>query len=284
MSRRKRFGEILVEAGIIDEASLQKALDRQKGSGRRLGRVLEELGVVTEKDIAVTLSRQFGFKTVSGLAKYNFPSEVLALIDGSQALEKLIFPLKKQDKTLFLAMVNPLDMETLDNLAFRTGFKIVSCVTTPSEIQAAVDKFYLAAKQEQASDWWTILIVEDQELARAAAAAALRKHGYTVVEAENGAEGLKQAHQHKPHLIIADTIMPRMDGYEMFRALKSNPATAKIPVIAMSSKSSAEEEAQVLDMGYLDFIAKPINPVRLAARSRRALRLTYGEGDPPRRT
>ncbi|KIH75898.1 Type II secretion system (T2SS), protein E, N-terminal domain [Geoalkalibacter ferrihydriticus] len=283
MAQRKRFGEILVEAGIISEASLRQALDQQKGSGRRLGRVLEELGVVSEKDIAVTLSRQFGFKTVGGLERYSFTPEVLELVSGSQVLEKLIFPLKKQDKSLFLAMVNPLDMETIDNLTFRTGLKIVPCVTTPTEIQAAANKFYLVDKQEEASDWWTILIVEDQELTRAAVAAALRKQGYTVLQAENGAVGLKEAHQHKPHLIVTDTVMPRMDGYELFRALKGNPATANIPVIAMSSKSSPEEEAAVLDMGYFDFIGKPINPVRLAARTRRALKMTYGEGDPPPR-
>ncbi len=284
MSRRKRFGEILVEAGVVKEADLQKALEQQKGTRKRLGQLLEELGVVSEKDIAVTLARQFGFKTVSGLARYQFPPEILNLIDGSQAVEKLIFPLKRQDRNLFLAMVNPLDMQTLDNLTFRTGLKIVPCVTTPSEIQEAVDKFYLSDKGEQAdSDWWTILVVDDQELARAATLAALRKQGYKVFEAENGAEGLKSALQHKPHLIVTDTIMPRMDGYEMFRSLKANSVAAKIPVIAMSSKSSAEEEASILDMGYFDFIPKPINPVRLTARVRRALKVTYGDQPPPRR-
>lgn len=282
MSRRKRFGEILIEAGIINESQLQAALERQKVSRGRLGRVLEELGVVTEKDIAVTLARQFEFKTVSGLARFKYAQEALALVSSSQALEKLIFPLKKQERTLFLAMVNPLDMETIDSLTFRTGLKIVPCVTTPSEIHEAVEKFYLGEQDEPSSDWWTILVVEDQELTRAAAAAALSRQGYKVLQAENGAEGLKEARQHKPHLIVADTVMPRMDGYEMFRALQASPPTASIPVIAMSSKSSAEEEAQVLDLGYFDFIAKPINPVRLTARVRRALKMVYGDKPPTR--
>ncbi|WP_305041397.1 response regulator [Geoalkalibacter sp.] len=283
MSRRKRFGEILIEAGLLNEEQLRQALEKQKGTRQRLGRVLEELGVVTEKDIAVTLARQFEFKTVSGLARFSYSQEALDLVSGSQALEKLIFPLKKQERTLFLAMVNPLDMETIDGLTFRNGLKIVPCVTTPSEIQAAVDKFYLSKKEEASSDWWTILVVEDQELTRAAAAAALSKQGYKVVQAENGAEGLKEVHQRKPHLIVADTVMPRMDGYEMFRALQASPATARIPVIAMSSKSSAEEEAHVLDLGYFDFIAKPINPVRLTARVRRALKMVYGDQPPASR-
>jgi CheY-like chemotaxis protein len=282
MSRRKRFGEILVEAGVVKEEQLAQALEKQKGSRKRLGQILEELGVVSEKDIAVVLARQFGFKTVSGLSRHSFSEELLALVDGSTALEKMIFPIKRQDKNLYLAMVNPLDMATIDNLTFKSGLKVIPCVTTPSEIQAAVDKFYLSSAEQDSSDWWVILVVEDQELARAATAAALRKQGYTVLQAENGAEGLKMAHQHKPHLIISDTIMPRMDGYEMFRALKGQPATGSIPVLAMSSKSTAEEEAQLLDMGYFDFVAKPVNPVRLTARVRRALKMAYGETPPAR--
>ena len=53
MTRRKRFGEILVEAGAVSEAVLQSALEKQKGTGQRLGVVLEEMGVISEKDIAV---------------------------------------------------------------------------------------------------------------------------------------------------------------------------------------------------------------------------------------
>ena len=76
--------------------------------------------------------------------------------------------------------------------------------------------------------------------------------------------------------------MPRMDGYEMFRALKSNLQTKHLPVVALSAKSSAEEEAKLLEMGYYDFIAKPINLVRLIARIKHALKLIYGDSPPPR--
>jgi DNA-binding response OmpR family regulator len=110
----------------------------------------------------------------------------------------------------------------------------------------------------------------------------LRKEGYDPLEAANGADGLKVALQNKPHLIIADTVMPRMDGYEMFRAIQANMSIKHIPVIALSSRSTAEEEAKLLEMGYFDFIAKPINPIRLVARARHALRIIYGTTPPPR--
>jgi DNA-binding response OmpR family regulator len=73
-----------------------------------------------------------------------------------------------------------------------------------------------------------------------------------------------------------------MDGYAMFRALQANNSTRKIPVIALSSRSTAEEEAKLLDMGYFDFVPKPINPVRLVARVKRSLKMVYGETPPAR--
>jgi PleD family two-component response regulator len=196
----------------------------------------------------------------------------------------MLFPLKKEGSTLFLAMVNPLDIETIDNLSFKSGLRVVPCVTTPTEIQSAVNRHYLKIVEQthQPDAWWTILVVDDQDLVRSAIIAALKKEGYNLLEASNGADGLKVALEEKPHLIIADTVMPRMDGYEMFRAIQSNLSIKHIPVMALSSKSSAEEEAKLLDMGYHDFIAKPINPVRLIARTRHALRLIYGNSPPPR--
>ena len=281
MSKRKRFGEILIEAGVLTESSLKRALERQRATGKRLGEVLEETGIVSEKDIAVVISRQFGFKTVSGIGRYTFPDSVLKLMDGETALKRLIFPLKTFERTLYLAMVNPLDMETLDSLSFRTGLRVIPCVTTPSEILEAVSRHYLKMPANgKRPDWWTVLVVEDQDLVRAAIIAALKRDGYHMQEAGNGAEGLKVALQKSPHLIISDMVMPRMDGYEMFRGLQGNATTRDIPVIALSAKSAPEEEAKLLDLGLFDFIPKPINPVRLTARVRRALRLVHGQQPP----
>lgn len=284
MAKRKRFGEILIEAGVVDEHQLERALEKQKGTGRRLGQVLEEIGVVTERDIAAVLARQFGFKTVANIARATFSKELLALCDCDTAMNKMLFPLKKEGSTLFLAMVNPLDIEIIDNLSFKCGLRIVPCVTTPTEIQSAVNRHYLniVEQSHEPDTWWTVLVVDDQDLVRSAILAALKREGYNLLEASNGADGLKLAMQKKPHLIISDTVMPRMDGYEMFRAIQGNLDIKHIPVIALSSKSSAEEEAKLLEMGYFDFIAKPINPVRLVARTRHALRIIYGNSPPPR--
>lgn len=285
MIKHKRFGEILIEAGVVTEMTLRLALDKQKGSGKRLGQVLEEMGVVTGKDTAIALARQFGFRTVQNLANFNFPNQVLSLFDSELLLRKNIFPLKVDQKTLYLAMVNPLDMTTIDDIAFKTRLRIVPCVTTAGEIQDAIQRHYpevgLQGATEPSPDWWTILMVEDQDLVRSSVVNSLKKEGYKTLEATNGAEGLKVTYQYRPHLIIADTLMPRMDGHEMFRALQATPQVSKIPVIALSSKSTAEEEARLLDDGYFDFVAKPINSIRLMARVRKALRSVYEFTDPP---
>ncbi len=283
MATRRRFGEILADAGVISEAMLHQALARQKGTGKRLGTVLEEMGVISEREIAAGLARQFGFKTVRNLAPRAFPPEVLQLITGERALKELIFPVKLEEKQLYLAMVNPLDMEAIDSLAFQTGLRITPCITTPSEIQKAVETHYRKAAPAPAKPVWSLLVVEEGEQMRDATIAALEKEGFRVRGASNGAEGLKAATQHRPHLVLADTLMPRMDGFEMFAALQKAEATRSIPLIGLSALASPEEEARTLEVGFVDFLARPVHPLRLVARVKRALRLVYGGGGPPAR-
>jgi CheY-like chemotaxis protein len=285
---RKKIGEIWIEAGIITEPVLREALERQKGVDKRLGQILEEMGHVSEKDIAVALASQFAFKTVSGIARHSFPEEVLTLVEGESALRYFIFPLKREDKTLHLAMANPLDMETLKSLSFRTGLRILPYVTTPAEILAAVHRHYfkIGRREREAlgeQKRWTVLVVEDEEMTRTAIAGALRGEGYEIILADNGVDGLNATLRHFPQLIIADTLMPRMGGYEMFMALQGNATTRDIPVIALTARAAPEEEARLLDKGYFDFIPKPVNAVRLAARAKRVLRVAYPEGGAPRR-
>ncbi len=274
---RKRMGEILLDAGLITQQDLDKALQLQKSSGKRLGQILEQMDVILEEDIARTLAKQFGFPHVKGLARYRFPQEVLDLCDAETALTKFIFPLKIDGRTLHLAMTNPLDIELQNDLAFKTGLQVSPCVTTPEEIKTAVKKNYLVEVETASEDrQWTVLIIDDQDMVLSAAEAALKKEGYSIHKASNGAEGLKIALQLKPHLIITDVVMPRMDGIELFRTLQANRGVADIPVIVLSAKAAAEEEYRLLEMGFFDFIPKPINPIRLVARVRRAMRYTHG--------
>ncbi len=74
---------------------------------------------------------------------------------------------------------------------------------------------------------------------------------------------------------MTDIPMPRMDGIEMFKAIQANNDIANVPIIALSAKTSADDEYRLLEMGFFDFIAKPVNPTRVLARVRRALRTSH---------
>jgi CheY-like chemotaxis protein len=69
--------------------------------------------------------------------------------------------------------------------------------------------------------------------------------------------------------------MPRMDGFGLMRALKANPMTSEIPVIMLTSKASSEEEQKALELGFIDFIPKPVQPVRVVSRVKRVLELIH---------
>lgn len=75
-------------------------------------------------------------------------------------------------------------------------------------------------------------------------------------------------------LIITDSLMPRMDGYGLLRAIRANPMTSEIPVIMLTSKSSTEDEQKALEFGFSDFIPKPVQPVRVVSRVRHILDMT----------
>ena len=275
--RRKRFGEILEEAGIITQDQLKLALEAQKNTKKSLGEILEEKDIISQKDIAKTLARQFGFKTVRNIADHSFPASILNLIDSQKALEKQIFPLKVEEKKLYLAMVNPLDIETLDTLSFATGLHITPIITTPAEIYAAINIHYLNIIDEVYDDsHWRILVIDSPQMVNVISG-ILQDAGYSVSTATTSADSLKIATHISPHLIVAETRLAEININNLYHTLKKNSRTQNCPIIGVSFRATADEEAKLLDMGLVDFIAKPINSVRLLARVKRVLHLLYQE-------
>src|SRR6266567_3475373 len=117
------IGEILVGSGIITVKTLERALVRQQGTGKRLGVVLDEMGVITQEELVEALAAQFGFKTISGIAANCFPGNVLELIPEEIAVRKLVFPLKREDGVLVLAVTDPFDTDTIDFLEKQSSTK-----------------------------------------------------------------------------------------------------------------------------------------------------------------
>lgn len=109
-----------------------------------------------------------------------------------------------------------------------------------------------------------ILIVEDDTGARKLLRITLEHYGCAVLEAQDGQEGLELAACHKPDIIISDALMPRMDGFQLLRTLKADPALKSIPFIFYSSTYTAENDFELASsLGAEAFIAKPIEPAEL---------------------
>ena len=106
-----------------------------------------------------------------------------------------------------------------------------------------------------------ILLVDDSDDNRAIYCALLEHRGHTCLEAADGAAGIRLAVERLPDLILLDLGMPVMDGWQAVAALKANPATARIPVIALTAHVLDGVEAQALDAGFDGFIRKPATPM-----------------------
>ena len=112
----------------------------------------------------------------------------------------------------------------------------------------------------------TILIVDDTP-ANIAAALAILKDQYRTRVATSGAKALEHAGAaDKPDLILLDVTMPDMDGYEVCGRLKADPETASIPVVFLTARTEAEDEAEGFELGAVDYIHKPFNPTVVRAR------------------
>lgn len=103
----------------------------------------------------------------------------------------------------------------------------------------------------------TILIMEDDAGVRLPLEDLLEAHGYGVLTAENGREGIEMAKKHRPDLILSDIMMPDIDGYAAFEAIQSDPITAVIPFIFLTAKTDPGEIREGLGLGVDDYITKP---------------------------
>lgn len=269
----KQLGDILVEAEIISKKTLERALERQKVEKKRLGAVLEEMGVITEEELAEALATQFNFKTIKNFVNHSFSQELLDLLPSDFAMKKLVFPLKRKDNMLAVAITDPFDLETMEMLSRITGCQIIPVISTRKEILDAISKNYLKSNIG-CEECDTILVIEDSVPVATVIQVALAKEGFNVLIAHDGLDGLKLAVSERPRLIITDSVMPRMDGFGLLRAIKANPMTSEIPVIMLTSKASNEDEQKALEFGFIDFIPKPVQPIRVVSRVKHVLEIT----------
>jgi len=117
-----------------------------------------------------------------------------------------------------------------------------------------------------------ILVVEDEEEIRELVGYNLVKHGYQAILAGSGEDGLKKIRTEVPDLLVLDLMLPGMDGLEVCRSLKRNPATQSIPIVMLTAKGEETDVVTGLELGADDYITKPFSPRVLLARIRTILR------------
>src|ERR1051326_6378628 len=117
-----------------------------------------------------------------------------------------------------------------------------------------------------------VLVVEDDPVVRSLTRATLENDNFEVFEAADGIEGCQLYEEHHPDLLLVDVVMPRMDGYQLCRELRSRPASAHVPIVVATSLDDVPSIARAYDAGATDFIPKPLNWLVLNHRVRYILR------------
>ena len=148
---KKKLGEILTEQGLITEAQLDHALVQQKGKNKKIGKVLLELGYINEIQVAEALTKQFSLKMVD-CNDYAPSNSILALVQKETAEQKLVVPLALNGNTLTVAMANPLDWETIENITFETGLSLHVSIASENNILDAIEQLYGSSQ-----DTWNVL-------------------------------------------------------------------------------------------------------------------------------
>ena len=129
-----------------------------------------------------------------------------------------------------------------------------------------------------------VLVIDDEAPIRLLCRVNLEAEGMSVLEASDGPSGLETARAETPDVILLDVMMPGLDGWAVAESLLEDDRTATIPIIFLTARAEFRDRARGLDIGGVDYITKPFNPVELAPLVRSLLdRLERGERDALRR-
>lgn len=141
IQKRKRLGDLLVEASVISEKQLKIALQEQKSTGYRLGDQLIAMNLVSEQQIIEVLEFQLGIPRVD-LYSQKIDKKLVNVISEELARRHQVLPLKKTDNRLMVAMYDPLNYFALDDLRLSTGFEIDPVIAKKAELDLAISRYY----------------------------------------------------------------------------------------------------------------------------------------------
>jgi len=117
----------------------------------------------------------------------------------------------------------------------------------------------------------TILYVEDNEMNRKIVRALLKKTTYQLVEAHDGEAGVAKALEVKPDLILMDVQLPKLSGIDATRKIRAEAATARTPILVITSFALSGDEQKAIEAGATGYLAKPYSPIDLLGRIRKLL-------------
>ena len=129
-------------------------------------------------------------------------------------------------------------------------------------------RWFAATETKGVSSLGRVLVVEDDDDIRKVYALWLEESGFEVIEARNGAEGVLRAVDQQPEAVLMDVAMPHMDGVEATRRLRSDPATAQMPILILSAYATPPDRERALAAGADEFLVKPCDLELVVSRLR----------------
>jgi DNA-binding response OmpR family regulator len=125
-----------------------------------------------------------------------------------------------------------------------------------------------------------VLVIDDEAPIRLLCRVNLEAEGMSVIEAADGPSGLEQARDERPDVVLLDVMMPGLDGWKVAEQLLEDERTTAIPIIFLTARAEFRDRAKGLDIGGIDYVTKPFNPLDLAPLVRDLLaRIERGERD-----
>jgi type IV pilus assembly protein PilB len=156
----ERLGDLLVREGLITREQLEKALQEQRQSGTRVGYNLVKLGFIQETELTKMLARQYKMPAVD-LSKFEVDPRIAKLIPGDLAIKHLVLPLKRDGRTLTVAMADPTNLGVLDDLKFITRYDIFPVIGGEFTLKGAIEKLYENTADSQVAD--LLSVIDDME-------------------------------------------------------------------------------------------------------------------------
>jgi type IV pilus assembly protein PilB len=142
-----RLGEILLREGLVTREQLAQALTEQKNSKHRLGYVLVKLGLVQELEITKVLARQYRMPAVD-LTRFEVDPKIIKLVPAEMATKSVVLPLKREGRTLTVAMADPTDLGLLEDLKFITRFDLFPVIAGEYTLRNLIEKHYESSDQQ----------------------------------------------------------------------------------------------------------------------------------------